>query len=165
MEIRKRKKVSPANFAKKIEVSRARVSQLMKGILKSAIIRVPGKRRVLLDEAKATALYKAYSDPAKKRTGIIDEEYQKARMQTVRYQGKQLKLKYEETLAKYILKSEVKAQVAQAIQVIEAHKGKLAPAIVNAVAVETEKNKTLKIMRQEIDKFLKGLVKALNELP
>lgn len=158
-------KITPAEFARKEGITRARVSQLMQGILKSAIIRVPGKKRVLLDAQKATALFRAMADPAKRRGkgAYISREYTEARLQTMKYQTKILAAKIEEKKSKYVLKSIVRRKIEKAKIILSKHISALPKRMATRLAPEKIEMEVLRIYNDEARKFLSEIIADIDK--
>jgi hypothetical protein len=147
-------KITPAEFARRNDLSRARVSQLMQGILEPAIIRVPGKKRVLLDEQKASAFYRAFSDPAKQRNRTQNSEYTEARLLNMEYQNKILAAKIEKKKARYVSKAEVQSEIRDAYRIIEKNALDLPRQMAAKLAKEKDEIKVLKIINDKTRKCL-----------
>lgn len=162
--MKKIKTIKPADFSRKIGVSRARISQLMHNVLRPAIIRVPGKKRVLLDERKAAALFRALADPAKRRGrgGAVSREYVEARVLNLSYQNKILEKKIAEKAALYISKAEIRDKIEKAKAILEKHMTAFPKRMARLLAKEKDEMEVLRVYNNEARKFLSSIIADIN---
>lgn len=152
--------ISPAQLSRECNLSRARISQLMKTILQPAIKKIPGSKRVKLDRKAATKILQKSLDPSKKRDGSASTPYHEAKTQEIQAKVKKIRLENQIKERQLLRRSEVEQEISKIAVVFKDAMITLPPRLAAVCANKTEAQ-ILKVINAEINDIFLDLIKQM----
>ena len=162
--MKNKKLVSQAEFARIANLSRSRITQLVKsGQLKKAIVPVEGSKRILLDVKKARKCLSEL-DPAKKRGKSATGVFARERAKLVSARRKKIEFDQEVKRGKWILKTQVKDEAFTAGRIARDSFLNIPSRISALVAAESDEKRCYQILHKEIKEVLEEFTRQLKKL-
>jgi len=191
-QIRKPKTGTLTDFAKKAKISQAMVTKLRnRGVLDGALIKQPGKKRVLVDLDKAIKFYNERVDPnfrkatrvratpLKKKPGPKkktpkntappvnkksgDTTFVEARAISEQYKAAEKKLDYEIKKGLWILKSEVRESIFKCSRIARDSLSNLPARAAALLASTKDEERCYQILHVEVKEIINEFIKRLKE--
>jgi hypothetical protein len=163
----KAKKVSPAEFGRQVKLTRGRISQLIKsGQLGKAVVRVPGKKRILLDVKKGLDAL-GQLDPSQQRgQQSADGDLARERRKLIRARRKKIELEQKIKSGEYIEIVKVRDEGFLAARILREHFLNMPARISAIVAAKSKKNEQqiATILRREMRKGIEDFIKKINRV-
>lgn len=177
--------MSAREFARHRSVDPSQVTRWKKkGFFKSALVRQKGKKRVLINSAKADDLLEQNLDPNHRKGGPTttkdfanqveveipgttekaEDTFVQARTWSERYRAAERKLNYEIKQGKWIPKAQVRDEAFKAGRIFRDTILNIGPRVAAILAAEEDEHTILRLLQQEHEQALKEVVRMMNTL-
>jgi len=138
------------------------------GFLGPALVFQPGRKKPLIDSTLADGILDSFLDPRftkKLKPSVKDGSFLRARAEAEMYRAKLLKQKLDEKMEKYILRSEVQAQIEIAWKITEKVLGTIPARCAAKSEPKTEEDRKFieKLLEKEVTAILRDLRTGLNK--
>jgi hypothetical protein len=166
--------MNQSQYAKHRGVTKQTINRYFsRGYIDSSLVYLKGKKKALIDSAKADAILDQYLDPAfvnrlkpVMKLSAKDGSFLEARAEAQVYQARLLKQKLEEKQNKYVLRSDVQKEVSQVIEISRKVLSTIPVRVAAAVQPRTKNDQIEieKILSEEIKPILEDFFKQLNNI-